>query len=322
MELVKWPTLKELLPKLQNESWESIVSLFAEIAKALEDLHEEKVVHRDLKPGNVFVDAESYFNSTGDKQWKVKLADFGLSGEFDEASKMATSYRAAGTAYYMAPEQRKGEHWTPASDIYSFGIMFYEALTGDIPQGAYEPASTQKIGLPSYFDQLLTKCMTNKPFHRYQSGKALLESFGLPSKSKHDSRLDNTRIRTSSAPDISNNNLSATKTNEQKIHKSIHLKGDEYKSEYFACVLNLFGPCGYIYIGQWKKSLALWLILILANFIFSSRYIYLNITRFGAFIWLPYLVGYVLVFAYDTFACTKKLNKTKMLRQNEWFPKS
>jgi serine/threonine protein kinase len=173
MELVKWPTLKELLPKLQNESWESIVSLFAEIAKALEDLHEEKVVHRDLKPGNVFVDANSYFNATGDKHWKVKLADFGLSGEFDETSKMATSYRAAGTAYYMAPEQRKGEHWTPASDIYSFGVMFYEALTGDIPQGMFEPASQLCKDLPTSFDELISKSLATKLENRIQNGESL-----------------------------------------------------------------------------------------------------------------------------------------------------
>ena len=173
LELVNWPTLLEVMPKIREKGWRGVVALFTEIAMGLEDLHIEKVVHRDLKPGNVFVDAESYFNSTGDKQWKVKLADFGLSGEVDEASKMATSYRAAGTAYYMAPEQRKGEHWTPASDIYSFGVMFYEALTGDIPQGMFEPASQLCKDLPTSFDELISKCLATKLENRIQNGESL-----------------------------------------------------------------------------------------------------------------------------------------------------
>jgi serine/threonine protein kinase len=173
LELVNWPTLLEVMPKIREKGWRGVVALFTEIAMGLEDLHIEKVVHRDLKPGNVFVDAESYFNSTGDKQWKVKLADFGLSGEVDETSKMATSYRAAGTAYYMAPEQRKGEHWTPASDIYSFGVMFYEALTGDIPQGMFEPASQLCKDLPTSFDELISKCLATKLENRIQNGESL-----------------------------------------------------------------------------------------------------------------------------------------------------
>src|SRR3972149_5470719 len=132
MELIEGETLAERFtrgPLPINEA----LTISQQIAEALEAAHEKGVIHRDLKPANIKVDAEG----------RVKVLDFGLAKAFadevpeSELSASPTLSRDAtragvilGTAAYMSPEQAKGKAVDKRTDIFSFGIVLYEMLTG------------------------------------------------------------------------------------------------------------------------------------------------------------------------------------------------
>jgi serine/threonine-protein kinase len=98
------------------------VDLLAEIADALDVSHGAGLVHRDVKPGNVLVDnARSY------------LTDFGLTKRIASRTALTAAGRTVGTAAYLAPEQIRGQDVDARTDIYAFGCVLYECLTGDVP---------------------------------------------------------------------------------------------------------------------------------------------------------------------------------------------
>ncbi|MEO8277177.1 MAG: protein kinase, partial [Thermoanaerobaculia bacterium] len=105
------------------------VRLFATVLEAVAYAHERRVIHRDLKPGNILVGADG----------RPKLLDFGISklidpGSVGDATSTRTELRAF-TPAYASPEQFRGEPATPASDVYSAGVLLYELLTGVRPFG-------------------------------------------------------------------------------------------------------------------------------------------------------------------------------------------
>ena len=100
-------------------------SLAAELGEALHVMHEADIVHRDIKPANVLLRPPL----TAEHTFRAVLADFGIAHLVD-AARVTTPGTAIGTAAYISPEQVRGEVPTPASDIYSLGLVLFEALTG------------------------------------------------------------------------------------------------------------------------------------------------------------------------------------------------
>jgi len=142
-----------------------LAMLLAQVAHALTYAHARAVVHRDLKPDNVLVT----------KDLRTKVLDFGLAGLHAEGAQCLTQSNVAmGTANYMAPEQRKdAKRADHKADIYSFGVMTYELLTGELPVGKFPPPSKVVNGLDPRWDALIERCLESNPAGRPHSALEL-----------------------------------------------------------------------------------------------------------------------------------------------------
>ena len=153
-----------------------------QIADALEEAHQRGIIHRDLKPANVMID----------RQGRVKILDFGLAQIFEnewtslrstEMTQSRQSGTVAGTLLYMSPEQARGEELDHRSDIFSFGVLLYEMLTGYTPFRAAsaaavfsrilseEPGSIRQIRpeIPPDLERIISKAMEKDRNRRYSS---------------------------------------------------------------------------------------------------------------------------------------------------------
>ena len=126
-ERLRGRTLKALTRDklLPSRSW--VIEVGIQIALALVDVHARGVVHRDLKPGNIFV------VETQAIPLLAKLIDFGISHSPQHMTAASMSAGMSGTPAYLSPEVAAGQYSTPASDIYSFGVTLYELATGVHP---------------------------------------------------------------------------------------------------------------------------------------------------------------------------------------------
>ena len=156
-----------------------------QIAKGLEAAHEKKIVHRDIKPGNVMVDKKAH----------VTVMDFGLA-LLTEGSKLTEFDSTVGTAAYMSPEQIQGMEVDHRSDIWAFGCVLYEMICGQRPfKGVYDQALLYEIvheapdaltgvrtGVPVELEWLIGKCLAKDANERYQSAGELLVDLAVQRK--------------------------------------------------------------------------------------------------------------------------------------------
>ena len=123
MEFVEGETLRTRLTRTGPFDLASASSIVAQIAAALDYAHEQGVIHRDVKPSNLILQADG----------KVKLADFGIARSANDTATITEPGSLVGTLAYLAPEVIEGGSATPRSDIYSLGAVTYEILTGRAP---------------------------------------------------------------------------------------------------------------------------------------------------------------------------------------------
>jgi len=121
-EYVEGETLKDRIKRLGRLPIPEAVAYAIEIGRALSCAHSHRLVHRDVKPQNVLIDAEG----------RAKVTDFGIARSL-EAQGLTATGRVLGTTDYVSPEQALGHEVTPQSDIYSLGVCLYEMLTGEVP---------------------------------------------------------------------------------------------------------------------------------------------------------------------------------------------
>ena len=180
MAYVEGKDLHDLLTESGRMPIERAVNIAKQLASALEAAHTEGVVHRDLKPRNVLIDQTDH----------VFVSDFGLakSLEADTTTQMTRVGEVLGTPRYMSPEQAESKPADHRSDIYSFGVILYEMVTGQPPfagdstmqvmyQHVTQKAKSPKLlnpEVPDYLDAVILKCLEKNPDLRYPQARLIL----------------------------------------------------------------------------------------------------------------------------------------------------
>ncbi|KMY29491.1 serine/threonine protein kinase [Lysinibacillus xylanilyticus] len=122
MEYVQGKTLKQYIQEFAPISPARSVHIMKQLTSAIANAHENHIIHRDVKPQNILMDAEG----------NVKITDFGIAMTLSATSFTQTN-SVLGTVHYLSPEQARGGTATNKSDIYALGIVLYELLTGELP---------------------------------------------------------------------------------------------------------------------------------------------------------------------------------------------
>jgi serine/threonine protein kinase len=188
MDYIEGVELRDVLKRSGHLSTPQFINVFTQICQALAYAHEQGLVHRDLKPGNIML-----VKPEG-AQESVKIIDFGIAKSMHEntgTSSITTFGHFLGSPAYMSPEQCGGAVLDARSDIYSLGCVMYEALTGTLPfhhdnilkiifaqlNDSAAPFSVVSPGLdvPIALEEIIFKCLQKSPDDRYQSARELCE---------------------------------------------------------------------------------------------------------------------------------------------------
>jgi serine/threonine protein kinase/outer membrane protein assembly factor BamB len=149
---------------------ERVVDYVGQIAEALQYSHDRRIVHRDVKPGNVLIAVEP------DGRWQLLLADFGIARNVDTTTREAQWH---GTVAYMAPEQFRGEI-SPAADQYALAVLAFQLLSGQVPWAMQPPAvRTLNPAVPPAVEAVLLQALALRPDGRYASVSAFAEALRL-----------------------------------------------------------------------------------------------------------------------------------------------
>ncbi len=183
MEFVEGETLRVVLRKRGTLPVSDAVAIMKQVCEGLDAAHSEDVIHRDLKPANVIIS----------KDGRTRILDFGLARSFEETGITRTGV-VLGTPDYMSPEQALGQTVDARSDIFAFGVMFYELLSGVLPftgktliealmSRTREPARPIDVlapEVPTNLAHLVMRCLESDVIRRYQSAHAILEDLNAP----------------------------------------------------------------------------------------------------------------------------------------------
>jgi len=200
MEYIVGQELKDIVGAPQDAPMpiDDVINYATQIAEGLQAAHKKGIVHRDIKSSNIMITEDG----------KTKIMDFGLAKVRGgpQVTKLGTT---VGTAAYMSPEQARGDDTDHRSDIWSFGVVLYEMLTGKLPfKGDYEQAVIYSIlnenpnldenlqaEIPTQLQKIINHSLQKNPADRYQNVKDILSDLrnftGVSSDSK--SRLSMSR---------------------------------------------------------------------------------------------------------------------------------
>ncbi|CAM4222497.1 Stk1 family PASTA domain-containing Ser/Thr kinase [Lacicoccus alkaliphilus] len=169
-EVVDGPTLKQYIEENHPISIEESVRLAVEVLTGIEHAHHRGIIHRDIKPQNILLDSEH----------RVRITDFGIAKALSE-TRMTETNQVMGSVQYISPEQAKGQDTDERTDIYSFGIVLFELLTGRVPFSGETPVSValKQISeelpeiddyrpIPQGLKNIILRCTEKKPADRYR----------------------------------------------------------------------------------------------------------------------------------------------------------
>jgi len=180
MEFVDGPTAQERLEKEGRFPLSAAVRIVIDIALALEYLHHQRYVHRDIKPGNILLEPDG----------RAKLADLGVAKFLEKDCGLTTIDQNVGTPYYMPWEQSVNSSLVDIrTDIFALGATLYHLVTGHVPfpgedeaaiakakaRGIYKPAREHDPALPALFDTILERMLARDPRKRFACARDLAE---------------------------------------------------------------------------------------------------------------------------------------------------
>jgi serine/threonine-protein kinase len=205
-ELVEGMTLADVIRSERKLSPMEIVDIGIQLARALDYAHKRGIIHRDVKPGNIMLVA----NST-----TVKVADFGIcridKGDATELTQATAMGDVLGTPNYMSPEQVMGQKVDARSDLYSAGVVLYKLLTGSLPfEGdsiitvAVKIAQTEaptidrlRADVPTSLRRVVERALRKQPDKRFQSGEEMAQALSAVARELHEAeerRISGRRI--------------------------------------------------------------------------------------------------------------------------------
>jgi serine/threonine protein kinase len=189
MELLRGETLYQRFRALGPMPWRRVLHIARGVCSSLAEAHGLGIVHRDLKPANIHLE-----DRDGDPDF-VKVLDFGIAkivqGSGAEHTQLTQTGQMIGTVDYMSPEQMVGGELTPASDIYTLGVVIYEMIAGKTPY-ADAPSATAILAavltrtpdplsshapVPARLDQLVARCLEREPEDRCADVGELARAF-------------------------------------------------------------------------------------------------------------------------------------------------
>ena len=174
-ELVRGENLAQRLRRGPVAPWQA-AEIAAKLCRALAGAHAQRIVHRDVKPHNVLLSGRG----------ELKVGDFGVAG-LAEGSSGGGSATIVGTPAYMAPEQSRGRPVSPATDVYSAGVVLYEMVAGTLPFTAasavelalchlQDPPPPLPASVPEALRQIIVRALAKDPSQRYADGGEMADA--------------------------------------------------------------------------------------------------------------------------------------------------
>jgi eukaryotic-like serine/threonine-protein kinase len=202
MEYVDGPSLKDLVKG--GMGTKDAIDFTRQILNAARFAHRKGIIHRDLKPQNVLIDDEG----------RARVADFGIARGGENSDITATG-SVMGTAQYLSPEQAQGKPTTPQSDIYSIGVILYEALTGRVPfegdsavavalkQVSETPRRPSAINpnIPPALDAVVMRALAKDPEARFKDADAFLKALDAAERAPDAPRPQDTAAYAAVSPE-------------------------------------------------------------------------------------------------------------------------
>lgn len=268
MEYIKGKTLKEIIVESGSMNTDLVLDYGMQIAKALECAHKNNIIHRDIKPHNILVTEDG----------TVKVTDFGIAKAASSVTITNTS-TVMGSAHYFSPEQAKASFVDCRTDIYSFGIVLYEMVTGRVPYDAESPVSValkhiqEKVVPPKEINndvsenlnKLILKAIEKEPIKRYQTAKEMyLDLQRINSNSDYtiaSSSMDNeyTRVMAPVNPADYEKKEDVVESPEPKVknNKNNNENNNKKKTKIAASIILLIlllSAFGYIYMNYFSGN--------------------------------------------------------------------
>ena len=201
MEYLRGTDLKSGIRKHGALDCRKVAQIGSQIAKALSVAHAHDIIHRDIKPQNIMVQPDG----------NIKVMDFGIARA--KNSHLTTDNSVLGTAHYVSPEQTQGHDLGPTSDIYSLGIVMYEAATGRVPFDGDDaisvalkqvnetplPPSQINPNVDPALESIILKCMQKRPTDRFQTANELYRVLRDYLSGRSQAVLEQTSVVTAAA---------------------------------------------------------------------------------------------------------------------------